>query len=277
MQLKVTRQGQSLLTATGSGACDLTNQTADCNSPPRPSWPRCSKPSPNPTSLSPPVPPKLKTHLTRQQNTQTLNGTFALGGFAAKFGTNELRDLGLTADFGLELASPLLQIRKLDGQLTAASKPAATFSGHRHLRHRHQRQCQPPGRSASDPGAVGPAPAATEPERLLRHRRTQEPPHPEAKCPVRHRQPRPGGFHRPVRQQCLSQFLRHRQPRRGPDAAAGPNQQAGGQARRRRQTRRRIRGHGRLQPGQPVRPVQRQARRLQPDWPPPIPRTVAGR
>jgi uncharacterized protein involved in outer membrane biogenesis len=82
-------------------------------------------PQPNMTVASGTV--ELKTHVTQQQKAQAVTGSLALADFSARFGTNELRSLGVAVDFDLGMTAQQIQIRKLAGKLTQGANVGGSF------------------------------------------------------------------------------------------------------------------------------------------------------
>ena len=70
---------------------------------------------------------ELKAHVTQKQKTQEVTGTVALADFSGRFGTNEVRGLGTTAEFDVGMASQQVQIRKVAGKLTQGGNAAGSY------------------------------------------------------------------------------------------------------------------------------------------------------
>jgi uncharacterized protein involved in outer membrane biogenesis len=70
---------------------------------------------------------ELKTHVTQKQKTQAVTGSLALADFSGRFGTNELRSLGMAVDFDVGMTAQQAQIRKLTGKLTQGANVGGSF------------------------------------------------------------------------------------------------------------------------------------------------------
>ena len=69
----------------------------------------------------------LKTHVMQKQKTQAATGSVALMDFTGRFGTNEVRSLGISADFDVGMTAQQAQIRKLTGKLIQGGNAGGSF------------------------------------------------------------------------------------------------------------------------------------------------------
>jgi hypothetical protein len=126
-KLELAHQTETVTTVSGSGTYDKASEAADMQVVVQAALAPLLRllPQPDMTISSGTV--ELKAHLTQKQKTQAVTGHLALADFSGRFGKNEVRALGTTADFDVGMTPQQVQIRKLAGKLTQGGNAAGSF------------------------------------------------------------------------------------------------------------------------------------------------------
>jgi hypothetical protein len=127
-QLQIIRQGQPLLTASGSGTCNLTNTSADAQVALQTSLPGLCSAFPMPGAKFSSGTIELNGRVTQKQNTQTVTGKLTLADLTGQFGNNSFSNFGSTMDMDVSRTPEQIQIHKLDGGLTQAGNAGGSFN-----------------------------------------------------------------------------------------------------------------------------------------------------
>ena len=127
-QLQIIRQGQPLLMASGSGACNLTNASADAQIALQTSLPRLCNAFPLPGANFSSGTVELNGRVTQKQNTQTVTGKLTLADLTGQFGNNSFSNFGSTMDMDVSRTPEQIQIKKLDGALTQGGTAGGNFN-----------------------------------------------------------------------------------------------------------------------------------------------------
>ena len=126
-QLQIIRQGQPLLTASGSGSYSLTNASADAQVELQTSLPGLCSAFPMPDASFSSGTVELNGRVTRKQNTQTVTGKLTLSDLTGRFGSNSFSKFGSMMDMDVSRTLEHIQIQKLNGTLTQGGNAAANF------------------------------------------------------------------------------------------------------------------------------------------------------
>ena len=126
-KLEIARQNETLTTVSGSGTYDKASETADMQVALQAALAPLLRVLPQPDMSISSGTVELKAHVTQKQKTQAVTGNLALADFSGRFGTNQVRSLGTTADFDVGMTGKQAQIRKLTGKLTQGGNAAGSF------------------------------------------------------------------------------------------------------------------------------------------------------
>ena len=127
-QLQITRQKQSVLSLSGSGSYNLTNQTADLQVDLQADLPHLLAAFPQPDASAQSGTVRLKAHVTQKQNTQTVNGNLVLADFTGAFGNNTFRSYGSDVSLDLAKDNQLIQLRQVAGKLSQSGNAGGGFN-----------------------------------------------------------------------------------------------------------------------------------------------------
>jgi hypothetical protein len=127
-QLQILRQNEPLLTASGSGAYNLADASADAQVTLQASLTGLCKAFPTTgTSVSSGT-VELKGRVTQKQNTQTVTGQLTLAELTGQFGNNSFRSFGSTMNVDISRTPEQIQIKQLDGALTQGGIVGGNFN-----------------------------------------------------------------------------------------------------------------------------------------------------
>jgi uncharacterized protein involved in outer membrane biogenesis len=124
-EAKVARQNQQMVSASGSGTYDGTN--ADLQVTVQANLPRVLEAMPRPDVAMSSGMAELKGRVTQKEKMQTVTGALVLADLTGKFGKNEFRGFGTTADLDVVKNDQLIQIRKATGKLTEGGNAGGSF------------------------------------------------------------------------------------------------------------------------------------------------------
>ncbi|HTL18829.1 MAG TPA: AsmA family protein [Patescibacteria group bacterium] len=123
----VARQGQSLVTVSGSGTYDKSKQTADLQVQAQLLLAQLLQVLPRPDLKASSGTVDVTTHVTQKENQRNVTGKFNLTDLTAQFGSNNFQSFGMTADFDIGMTPDQVQIRKIAGNLTQAKNAGGAF------------------------------------------------------------------------------------------------------------------------------------------------------
>lgn len=127
-KLQVNRQDQPLLTASGSGAYNLADASAEAQVELQASLPGLCAAFPQPgTSVSSGT-LEMNGHVTQKANVQTVTGRLTLADFTGQLGKNSFRNLGSAMNVDVRRTPEQVQIKKLDGGLTQSGNAGGKFN-----------------------------------------------------------------------------------------------------------------------------------------------------
>jgi uncharacterized protein involved in outer membrane biogenesis len=126
-QLQIVRQNQPLLTASGSGAYNVADASADAQVALQTSLPGLGGAFPLPGANFSSGTVDLSVRVTQKQNTQTVTSKLTLADLTGQFGTNAFSKFGSTVDVDASRTPEQVQIQKLHGTLTQGGNTAASF------------------------------------------------------------------------------------------------------------------------------------------------------
>jgi hypothetical protein len=126
-QLQIIRQGQPLLTASGSGAYNLADASADAQVALQTSLPGLGSAFPMPGANFSSGTVELNGRVTQKQNTQTVTGKLTLADLTGQFGNNAFASFGSAMDVDVSRTPKQIQIKKLKGALTQGGNAGGNF------------------------------------------------------------------------------------------------------------------------------------------------------
>ncbi len=126
-KLEVARRNETLTTVSGSGTYDKASEAADMQVIVQAALAPLLRVLPQPDMTISSGTVELKAHLTQKQRMQAVTGNLALADFSGRFGKNEVRSLGTTADFDVGMTPQQVQIRKLASKLTQGANAAGSL------------------------------------------------------------------------------------------------------------------------------------------------------
>jgi uncharacterized protein involved in outer membrane biogenesis len=126
-KFEVARENQTLMSASSSGTYDKAADTAGLQFAAQATLARLLQTLPQPDMSISSGTVDLKAHLTQKQKAQSVTGTFALADFTGRFGKNDLRSFGATADFAVDVTPQQIQLRKAAGKLTQGTNVGGSF------------------------------------------------------------------------------------------------------------------------------------------------------
>ena len=127
LKFGVARQGQPLLTVSGSGTCNPAATTADMQLDAQVMLARLLQALPRPDLNVSSGTADLKAHITQKGSNQDVTGKFALADFTGKVGNNSFNKFGMAADLDVGMTPQEVLIRKLAGQLTQGGNAGGAF------------------------------------------------------------------------------------------------------------------------------------------------------
>ncbi len=127
-RLQIIRQNQPLLTASGTGAYNLADASADAQIALEASLAGLDEAFPQPDTTISSGTLKLNGRVTQKQNTQTVIGQLALADFTGQLGKNSFSNFGSTMDVDVSRTPEQIQIQKLNGALTQNGNARGDFA-----------------------------------------------------------------------------------------------------------------------------------------------------
>jgi hypothetical protein len=127
-KLDVSRQNKPLLTASASGTCDQTVQTADLQLNASLPLANLLQALPRPDVQISGGNTELKMHVTQKQKTQNMTGGLILSDLDGQVGNSKFEKFGATADLDASMTPQQVQLRNLSGKLTSGTKPGGSFT-----------------------------------------------------------------------------------------------------------------------------------------------------
>ncbi len=127
-QLQILRQNEPLLTASGSGAYNLADASADAQVTLQASLTGLCKAFPMTGVSVSSGTVELKGRVSQKQNTQTVTGQLTLAELTGQFGNNSLRGFGSTMNLDISRTPEQIQIKQLDGALTQGGIVGGNFN-----------------------------------------------------------------------------------------------------------------------------------------------------
>ena len=127
-RLQIIRQNQPLLTASGSGAYNLADASADAQVALEASLAGLGEAFPQPDTKISSGTLKLNGRVTQKQNTQTVTGQLALANLTGEIGKNSFHDFGSTMVVDVSRTPERIQIQKLNGALTQNGSARGDFA-----------------------------------------------------------------------------------------------------------------------------------------------------
>lgn len=127
-RLRVLRQNQSLLSASGSGAYNLADASADAQVTLDASLPGLSAAFPQTDAKISSGTLKLDGRVTQKQNAQTVTGQLALADLTGQMGAKSFQDYGSAMDVDISRTPERIEIQKLDGILTQNGNARGKFA-----------------------------------------------------------------------------------------------------------------------------------------------------
>ncbi len=127
-RLQIIRQNEPLLTASGSGAYDLADATADIQLALEGSLPGLAEAFPQLDAKISSGTLKLNGRVLQKQNAQTVTGQLTLADLTAQIGKNSFQNYGSTMDVDASRTSEQIQIQKLNGALTQNGNAGGDFA-----------------------------------------------------------------------------------------------------------------------------------------------------
>jgi hypothetical protein len=126
-KLGISRQNQSLVTVSGSGTYDKTNQLADIQMKAEVLLAKLVQALSRPDLKASSGTLTLTAHVTQKQSQQNITGNLALTDLTAQFGSNLFQNFGISSDLDIGVSTDQAQIRKLAGKLTQDNKDGGAF------------------------------------------------------------------------------------------------------------------------------------------------------
>ena len=127
-RLQIIRQKQPLLTASGSGACNPADASADAQVALEVSLAGLGDAFPQPDTKISSGTLKLNGRVTQKQNTQTVTGQLTLADLTGQVGKNSFHDFGSTMNADVSRTPERIQIQKLDGTLIQNGNARGDFA-----------------------------------------------------------------------------------------------------------------------------------------------------
>ena len=127
-QVQVTRPNQPLLTASGSGAYDVTNASAEAQVTLQASLAGLAGAFAQPGSSVTSGTLELQGHVTQKQNVQTVTGQLVLSSLTGQVGKNSFQDFGSKVDMDVRRTPEQIEIRKFEGALARGGNPGGDFN-----------------------------------------------------------------------------------------------------------------------------------------------------
>ncbi|MCX6929166.1 MAG: hypothetical protein NT154_39005, partial [Verrucomicrobia bacterium] len=126
-KLEVAHKNETLTTVSASGTYDMVSEATDMQVAVQAALAPLLRMVPQPSMTLSSGAVQMKAHITQKQKEQAVTGNFTLADFSGRFGTNEVRGLGTTADFDLGMTPKQVQIRKVAGKLTQGGNAAGSL------------------------------------------------------------------------------------------------------------------------------------------------------
>jgi uncharacterized protein involved in outer membrane biogenesis len=126
-RLTVFQQNQSLLTASGSGACDTAGGNADVQVTLQASPAALGQALPQTGMNFSSGSVELNGRITQKKNTQTVTGKLALANLTGQTGANRFRNFGCALDLDVVRTPEQIQFNKLAGKLTEGGAAGGAF------------------------------------------------------------------------------------------------------------------------------------------------------
>ncbi len=127
-RLQILRQGQPLLTMSGSGAYNLADASADAEVTLDGSLPELSEAFPQPGNKISAGTLKLNARVTQKQNVQTVTGELTLADLTGQVGRNSFQNFGSAMDLDISRTPERIQIQKLNGTVTQSGGAEGNFA-----------------------------------------------------------------------------------------------------------------------------------------------------
>ena len=127
LQLQLKRDGQQLLTVSGSGSCTPAGQTADLQIAVQAALDKLFAALPGVGVSASSGSLELQVHVAQKQLAQTVTGQFALKDFSANLSGTALRNFGVSANLDVAKDGDAVQIHKIAGALTQDGKTGGNF------------------------------------------------------------------------------------------------------------------------------------------------------
>ncbi|HLH52648.1 MAG TPA: AsmA family protein [Verrucomicrobiae bacterium] len=126
-KLAISRQNQSLLTVSGSGTYDKSNQVADVQVRTEVLVAKLLQALPRGDIKASSGTLTATAHVTQKKSDQNVKGNLALSDLSAQVGSNVFQNFGITADLDLGITANQVQIRTFAGKLTQSNKDGGAF------------------------------------------------------------------------------------------------------------------------------------------------------
>ncbi len=126
-RLQLAQQGQEVLLVSGSGQVDTSTLNADLQVTLSATLAKLLQLMPQPDANITSGAVEFKSHITRQQQIQTITGSLALTDLTGRYGNSKFQSFGTKVDLDISLKDKLLEIRKASASLVEGPNAGGSF------------------------------------------------------------------------------------------------------------------------------------------------------